>query len=799
MIRPLSATTRITLGMVALVLTVVLVAASLGVIPDGHAMKVRQRLDMAETVALNSSALVSMNATSQLEWQLETMVTRHEDLQRVVVRKLGGGSVVDVRDPSIESIDTMKKTLTFPLYRGSTAWGSMDFYFARPARGSWDWLPTAVQLTIVIVGACGVLFYLFLRHLLQHLDPNKAVPDRVRTALDTLAEGLIVMDERERIVLANEAFSRIVDVEREQLLGKKPSQFGWVLGQDSEIQTLPWLDSLEHQRDQRDVSLSIQAAEEPRVFRVNSTNVNDENGDQRGVLATFNDITAIEKSRSALRRTLEELCVSRDEIQRQNKELQVLATSDPLTGCLNRRSFFEKFDTHWDSAERYGHPLSCVMVDIDHFKSINDTYGHAAGDDVLREVGRVLRAEARDSDLVCRYGGEEFVVLMPSTNMDAAADVAERFRLAMAALQFPDFTITASLGVGERCDATPDPQSLMNEADKCLYVAKRNGRDQVVRRDTVPDDLVVDESKISRTKPVESEATTSIPFPAVTALFSALAFRDSDTAEHSRRVADLVVEVANDFMPASDVYVLEVAALLHDIGKIGVPDSILLKAGPLTDDEWRIMKRHDRIGVEIIHSAFCCDQLSEIVYHHHVWFNGQSPNVDVPKGEQLSVGARLMMIADAFDMMTTDTVYRKGCSHEEAFKELLRYSGKQFDPQLVERFIRKIASRDRNPSPNLGQINKHAALRLGSEMQRIAETVDARDIAGLQALAARLGTTAHKAGVRSIADAAERLDTALEHEEDDFSKVLELTQDLLMLCRASQRAFLDSTPEFTTN
>lgn len=110
MIRPLSATTRITLGMVALVLTVVLVAASLGVIPDGHAMKVRQRLDMAETVALNSSALVSMNATSQLEWQLETMVTRHEDLQRVVVRKLGGGSVVDVRDPSIESIDTMKKT-----------------------------------------------------------------------------------------------------------------------------------------------------------------------------------------------------------------------------------------------------------------------------------------------------------------------------------------------------------------------------------------------------------------------------------------------------------------------------------------------------------------------------------------------------------------------------------------------------------------------------------------------------------------------------------------------------------------
>jgi putative nucleotidyltransferase with HDIG domain len=331
----------------------------------------------------------------------------------------------------------------------------------------------------------------------------------------------------------------------------------------------------------------------------------------------------------------------------------------------------------------------------------------------------------------------------------------------------------------------------MNEADKCLYVAKRNGRNQVVRRDTVPDDLIVDESKISRTKPAESDSPTTIPFPAVTALFSALAYRDSDTAEHSRRVADLVVEVASGFLKPGEVYVLEVAALLHDIGKIGVPDAILLKAGSLTEEEWQLMKTHERIGVEIIHSAFCCNELSEIVRSHHVWYDGRSRDVQLPKEQELPVGARLMMIADAFDSMTSNTVYRKGRSYEDAFKELLRYSGKQFDPELVERFILAIAKRRSYAAPDLGRVNKQAALQLGSEIQRLADTVDARDFAGLQALAARLGSTANKAGVVPIADLAEQLDACLSSETEDLAEVLKLTQGLIGMCRAAQRTFLD--------
>jgi hypothetical protein len=236
---------------------------------------------------------------------------------------------------------------------------------------------------------------------------------------------------------------------------------------------------------------------------------------------------------------------------------------------------------------------------------------------------------------------------------------------------------------------------------------------------------------------------------------------------------------------------LEVAALLHDIGKIGVPDAILLKAGPLTEKEWQLMKTHERIGVEIVHSAFCCDELSEIVRSYHAWYDGRSSDVQLPKGQELPVGARLMMIADAFDSMTSDTVYRKGRSYEEGFKELLRYSGKQFDPELVERFIRSIARRQQSSVPVLGKINKQAALQLGSEMQRLAETVDARDFAGLQALAARLGSTASKAGVTPIAEAAEQLDACLGQETDDLKEVLNLTQNLISLCRATQRTFLD--------
>lgn len=185
-----------------------------------------------------------------------------------------------------------------------------------------------------------------------------------------------------------------------------------------------------------------------------------------------------------------------------------------------------------------------MMVDIDFFKLINDNYGHSMGDEVLRQVGATLQRVTRYTDIVCRYGGEEFSVLLPMTDITQAAVAAENLREAIKRIKFEKITITASIGVAEISPATAQPQELLDQADKCLYVAKRSGRNRVVRWDQVPPDLVIDESRINRTKEIPASEVVSVPYQAVTTLISALAFRDQQTAAHSRRVADLCVHVA---------------------------------------------------------------------------------------------------------------------------------------------------------------------------------------------------------------------------------------------------------------
>jgi diguanylate cyclase (GGDEF)-like protein len=175
---------------------------------------------------------------------------------------------------------------------------------------------------------------------------------------------------------------------------------------------------------------------------------------------------------------------------------------------------------------------------LDHFKSINDNHGHSMGDTVLQKTAVALETAARDVDMVCRYGGEEFCVLLPHTDIDGAALAGERFRQKIAEIELPGFRVTASVGVSSISLAAPDLQAMLDQADKSLYAAKRNGRNQVVRWDEVPDDMEVDEAMISRTVPVESSPDNPLPFHAVSALISALGFRDAATASHSRRVAD---------------------------------------------------------------------------------------------------------------------------------------------------------------------------------------------------------------------------------------------------------------------
>lgn len=807
----ISATFRIALSLVCILSCLLLAGKWLGLIPDDRVAKLRGRSDLCEAVAINCSLLATQNEITTMEASLRGIAQRNHDVLSMAVRRSDGEMLAEIGDHKSHwqtEAGASDSQMFVPVYSGKKQWGSVEIRFPSLSKGLLSWvLSDSATTLIVFVLASGMLaFYAYLRIVLKQLNPSKVVPQRVRHALDSLSEGLIIMDKSEQIVLANQAFAQLSGKDQDELVGQNASSLAWdqssesTQEQEQQESALPWTNVLTSGSMEQGSMVGFHSIDERRTLRVNSSPIFDADGNQKGALASFEDVTPLQKKQSELRKMVQQLKESSEEINEQNVELKRLATVDPLTNCLNRRSFFETFDTLWGNAKLDKKPLSAIMVDIDHFKSINDDHGHSAGDEVLVGVGQVLQEYSRDGDIVCRYGGEEFSVLLPFTDIDDAWGVAETIRQAFQARKFANLSITASLGVSSIRFGAPDPQQMLDQADQCLYVAKRNGRNQVVRFDDVPDDLEVDESSISREKPADPESEDrgiSIPFHAVTALISALSYRDQMTGAHSRRVADLAVAVAEGYLSISECYILEIGALLHDIGKVGVPDAILLKPGKLTAEEWEVMEKHDRIGIEIIRASFDCPELTTIVANHHAFY-GMSKN-GLPVGEKIPVAARILAIADAYDSITSDRIYRKGRSPEEAFAELKRCAPSQFDPQLVERFIDIIERRNRSAQTSLSNVSKEAALQIGMQMERLAQSLDAQDLETLNTLADRLHQTAVQGNIPELATQAETLQHKI-LSDSDILEVFASANDLMQSCRETQRTYISAhTPGAATN
>jgi hypothetical protein len=205
------------------------------------------------------------------------------------------------------------------------------------------------------------------------------------------------------------------------------------------------------------------------------------------------------------------------------------------------------------------------------------------------------------------------------------------------------------------------------------------------------------------------------------------------------------------------------------------------------------MGAHDRIGVEIIMAAFSSPELSEIVRTHHAWYGGNPRSPELPIGQDIPLRARILTIADAYDAMVSDRVYRKGCSRDAAFAELRRCAGKQFDPALVERFIDAVSANDQCRATQALAISKQSALRIGMQIERLADALDSQDISSLTAMAGHLSVTARKEGVQQIADVAGELEH-LARNQPDMMQMVKLTTDLLQLCRSTQVSYL-ATPD----
>jgi diguanylate cyclase (GGDEF)-like protein len=799
----LSSTHRIVLGLVSLTVTALLACGMLGLVPNTRQVETESRQAFCETTAISFMALAPRMDHETFCQTLEQLRLRRDDVESIGIRRAAGELVISNSDhsnlwTSTGASPNDNSEFIVPIQTADELWGQLEVRF-EPQSGvvlfGYQVRPEIVMSAVMALFLF-ITFTLYLKRVLKHLSPGRVIPNRVRDALNALVEGLLVLDAKQNIVLANASFSRHIDIDPDELVGRHPERLGFRLSAGNQDREFPWTVTAQSSKPVNGTLLSMGEGDAERTFSVGTVPVCDEAGRNRGVVASFEDVTQLRRKQTELSSALTSLRASSEEIRIQNKELEWLATRDTLTGCVNRRSFFSTFETEWQKSQQKKQPMSGFMLDIDDFKSINDNHGLSTGDEVLRDVATAIMNTVDDTDIVCRYGGEEFAVLMPDTPIGDAELRAERCRLALKALTFrvANLKVTASLGISSLCQNPTSPQDLLDQADKCLYAAKGNRRNQVVRWDKAQPliDQLAAEAAAGRAEERREtiDPGTAIPFHAVAALTTALAHRDQATAVHSRRVADFSVATAEGLLSMRDCYVLEIAALLHDIGKIGIPDSVLQKPGPLSPEEQKLVQRYNHLGVDMVRGSFGQEVLTEIVEQQVVHFDMSNAHRGTGSRRRPSVSCRILSIANAFDVMITGTGYRAAVSQDAAFRELRECGGTQFDPELVERFISTVKLRHAQVLTT-AEVPLETALRLGLSLERIVTALDQQDMEQLRVCAEQVNATAAEFGISDMSFTGTELVRAID-EEQDMIDVMQLAGELLDQCRATQSRLIDA-------
>jgi diguanylate cyclase (GGDEF)-like protein len=351
------------------------------------------------------------------------------------------------------------------------------------------------------------------------------------------------------------------------------------------------------------------------------------------------------------------------------EDLARRATLDHLTGVANQGEFHRRLAQECSSARRHGAPLALAVFDVDHFKMVNDSHGHQVGDRILQLVAHAIAGEARAEDLLARAGGEEFALILPGAGRSTALAVAERARRAVASTEVAGMPpVTVSAGVATIDDAAAE--DLFAAADRALYTAKRAGRDRVA--------AAGDGLDISAGNADGLDSASA----AIHALARAVEARDPATFGHSKRVAGFAARMAAAAgWEGTRIAQLRDAALVHDVGKIGVPDEILLKEGRLASAEYDAVKAHADLGAQIVGAVLGAEATSW-VRHHHERFDGAG-YPDGLSGEAIPDGARIIAVADAFEAMTAGRPYARPRDRAACLDEIARLAGVQFDPGAV--------------------------------------------------------------------------------------------------------------------
>jgi diguanylate cyclase (GGDEF)-like protein/putative nucleotidyltransferase with HDIG domain len=377
-------------------------------------------------------------------------------------------------------------------------------------------------------------------------------------------------------------------------------------------------------------------------------------------------------------------------------QARLTSLTDALTGVGSRRLLETKLEVECARSKRYKHPFSVAILDLDNFKTINDVFGHATGDNALKKLAECMNSQKRVPDVLARYGGDEFVILMPETEANDAKTFLERIRTKVQQMQIQEnISMTISCGVAQsKPDFSDSTSDVIRRADLALYEAKSAGRNCVkLWNKQMSQALKAGDIELERVKNLKrrvaglSEQAEKMFIQSIWGLVQALEAKDPYAKKHSENVMHYAVGIA-EMMNISrrQMDVLRRAAMIHDIGNIGIPDAILSKPGRLTPHERKIIEQHPLIAVRILDKMSFLEQEIKIIRSHHEKWNGQG----YPDGllnTSIPVGARILAVADTFDALISDRAYHKPRSVAEALEILNDSSGYDFDPQVVNALV----------------------------------------------------------------------------------------------------------------
>ncbi len=762
-----------------------------GLISFDNSQIQRERQDVSRQLATGCSSYLSNNDRLGLQKSCRAALLQVSDLKSLSILRHDG--VVLYSSPDHNRHWTLKPSepsninqVRIPLDRGDKTIAELEIAFD-PISQTFG--PSLIKWGILLL--VGFLlnfgsFSFFLTRSLSVLDPKSAVPKRVRNTLDTIVGGVVILDAAGKMLLVNDSFSKSVGRRTDDLLGQSLSQLPWRKETDDDW---PWEFALREHSQKTAVKVHLTVGPDRELsFVVNATPVLD--GDERvsGALISFEDISIMESQRKDLLHALSELEISREQIRRQNEVLHELASRDGLTGALNRRALFERIEANWAERNQGERGVITIMMDVDHFKKLNDQHGHAAGDAVLKDLVKTVTKLIGNSATLARYGGEEFCVTMDSATVDEGVAMAERVRAGIQAYLADPYKVTASIGVSSSIFGAPNLQSQIEQSDRALYAAKHGGRNAVKCWSTQmeADAIEAENKKAIKLSSIEIE-DHPISYHSVVTLNTVMSLRAPKLTAHAHRVAEMCVSLARGLMSVGDLYTLEIAASLHDIGIIGSSDFSKIDLLHSVDPQHApLIARHVRVGSEIAKAASHSPKLLEILELQNVAFGGPGPI----SGGDIPLGARILALVNAYDAMTSE-LSSSPCGHDEAIENLRRDSGRLFDPALVYRFADSPMGWRPPGLLDDSEMNNQHAIMIGNQMERVIHSFDSRNPLALKSRLLTLHEIAKTIGMPEIAGIIQELAGEVDRKAvADWESLLPMLADLIDLCLTIQRAYL---------